>query len=85
MWESLAPVILTDFEHAKSEISRIIQHYDSGRKHSSLHYLIPVNYYGGDPDVILAIREAKVEKERTLGRERNMKERKGDETAGTVS
>jgi putative transposase len=57
MRESLAPVILTDYEHAKSEISRIIQHYNNERKHSSLQYLTPVQYYRGDPDVLLAIRE----------------------------
>ena len=85
MRESLVPIILTDYEQAKSEISGIIDHYNSRRRHSSLHYLTPVQYYRGDPDLLLAIREAKVEKAKLLRKERNMRERKGGETAGTVS
>lgn len=85
MRESLVPVILTDYEQAKSEISRIIQHYNNERRHSSLQYLTPIQYYRGDPDILLAVREAKMEKARILRREANMKERKGGETAGTVS
>ena len=84
MRESLVPVILTDYEQARSEISRIINHYNSERRHSSLNYLTPIQYYRGDPDLLLAIREAKIEKARILRRERNMKSRKGGVTAGTV-
>ncbi len=85
MRESLVPVILTDYEQAKSEISRIIQHYNNERRHSSLNYLTPIQYYRGNPEVLLAIREAKIEKARVLRREANMTRRKGGETAGTVS
>ncbi len=84
MRESLVPIILTDYEQAKSEISRIIQHYNNERRHSSLQYLTPKQYYRGEPDVLLAVREAKIEKARILRRVANMKERKGGETAGTV-
>ena len=66
MRESLVPVILTDYEQARSEISRIINHYNSERRHSSLNYLTPIQYYRGDPDLLLAIREAKIEKARIL-------------------
>ena len=41
MRESLAPVILTYYEQAKSEISRIIEYYNNNRGHSSLNYLTP--------------------------------------------
>ena len=83
--EALVPVILIDYEHAKSEVARIIEHYNNHRKHSSLHYLTPIQYYREDPDLLLAIREAKVEKAKLLGRERNLERRKGGEMAGTVS
>ena len=82
--ESLAPVILTDYEQAKSELSRIVDYYNNRRRHSSLHYLTPAQYYGGDPDVLLAVREAKIEKAKQLRKERNMEIRKGGELAGTI-
>lgn len=71
MRESLAPVILMDYEQEKSEITRIVYHYNNNSRHSSLQYLTPVQYYTGNPDVLLAIREAKTGKARILRRERD--------------
>ena len=85
MRESLAPVILTGDEQARSEISRIIEYYNNNRRHSSLNYLTPIQYYRGNPGELLSIRESKIEKARILRRERNMKERKGGEMAGAGS
>ena len=85
MRESLATVILTDYEQARTEISRIIEHYNNKRRHSSLNYLTPVQYYRGEPDILLAVREAKIEKARILRKRRNMEKRNGGEMAGTVS
>ena len=85
MRESLATVILTDYEQAKQEISKIIDYYSNKRRHSSLNYLTPVQYYRGEPDILLAVREAKIEKARILRKERNMEMKKGGVTAGTVS
>jgi transposase InsO family protein len=85
MRESLAPVILTDYEQARHEISKIVDNYNNKRRHSSLNYLTPIQYYRGNPEELLRIRESKIEKARILRRERNMTERKGGETAGTVS
>ena len=85
MRESLVPVILTDYEQAKHELFKIVEYYNNRRRHSSLNYLTPKQYYRGDPEVLLAVREAKIEKARILRRERNMKLRKGGEAAGTVS
>ncbi len=45
MRESLAPVILTDYEQARHEISRIVDNYNNKRRHSSLNYLTPIQYY----------------------------------------
>ena len=84
MRESLVPIILTDYEQAKQETSKIIDYYNK-RRHSSLNYLTPVQYYRGEPDILLAVREAKVEKARILGKERNVEMKKGGVTAGIVS
>ena len=84
MREELVPAILMDYEQARSEISRIVYHYNNERRHSSLQYLTPVQYYRGNPEEILRIREPKIERARILRRERNMKFRRGGETAGTV-
>ena len=80
--EALVPIILVDYEQAKSEISRIIDHYNNRRRHSSLHYLMPIQYYRGEPDVLLAVRETKIDMARLLRKERNMTKRKGGEMAG---
>ena len=78
--ESLVPVILTDYEQARSEIYKIIQYYNNNRRHSSLNYLTPIQYYMGNHEEILRIKGSKIERARILRRERNMKERKGGET-----
>jgi transposase InsO family protein len=83
--ESMLPLVLTDYEQAKSEIFRIIEQYNNERRHSSLNYLTPKQYYRGNPVEILGIRESKMERARVLRRETNMKERNGGEMAGTVS
>jgi len=83
--ESMLPLVLTDYEQAKSEIFRIIEQYNNKRKHSSLNFLTPRQYYRGNPAEILGIRESKMERGRVLRREKNMKERNGGEMAGTVS
>ena len=85
MRESLVPVILTDYEQAKSELSTIIDHYNNKRRHSSLNYLTPIQYYRGKPDELLKIRESKIEKAKILRKEMNMKDRKGGERSGTHS
>ena len=38
---------------------------------------MPMQYYRGNPEALLMIRQSKIEKARILRRERNMKERKG--------
>ena len=85
VWESPVPVILTGYDHAKSEIAKVIDYYNNKRRHSSLHYLTSIYYYRGDPDLLLAIRESKIEKARTLRKEENMRERKGGAMAGSIS
>ena len=84
MREALVPVILTDYEQAKSEIYRIIDHYNNKRRHSSLNYLMPIQYYRGEPEILLAVREAKIENAKILRKERNIEKRKGGVMAGSL-
>ena len=60
MREELAPLIITDYQNARSETSRIVHWYNNERMHSSLNYLTPRDYYRGDPDELLRIREEKI-------------------------
>jgi transposase InsO family protein len=85
MQEFLVPVLLPDYEQTRREIYKIVEYDNNNRRHSSLNYLTPIQYYRGNPEELLRIRESKIEKARILRRERNMKERKGGETAGTGS
>ena len=85
MMGALVPVILRDYEQAKSEIAKIIDYYNNRRKHSSLNYLTPVQYYSGNTEELLRIRESKIEEAKILRKERNMKKRKGGEIAETFS
>ena len=78
-------MILTDYERARHEISKIVEPYNNNRRHSSLNYLTTIQYYRENPEKIFRIRESKIKKVRILSMEKNMKERKGGETAGTVS
>jgi hypothetical protein len=71
--------------HHRHELFKIVEYYNNRRRHSSLNYLTPTQYYMGNSEEILRIRESKIERARILGRERNMKERQGGETAGTIS
>ena len=82
--EALVPIILVDYEQAKSGISRIIENYNNHRRHSSLQYLMPVQYYRGEPEILLAVREAKMEKAKSIRREENMKNRKGGVATGNL-
>ena len=59
MREELSPLIMKDYYNAESEISRIIRWYNNERMHSSLNYLTPRDYYRGNPDELLRIREEK--------------------------
>ena len=73
MRESLAPVILTNYDQARHEIPKIIEYYNNNRRHSSLNYLTPVQYYRGNPEELLRRRESKIKRARILKREREVK------------
>ena len=77
--------MIENYREAERQIARIVHWYNNERLHSSLKYLTPRQYSRGNPDDLLKIREAKMEKARILRKERNMRERKGCETARVVS
>jgi hypothetical protein len=52
--------------------------------HSSLNYLTPRDYYRGNPDELLRIREEKIRMGRISRKEKNMKARKGGVMAGAT-
>ena len=83
--EEFSPLVIENYREAERQIARIVYWYNNERLHSSLKYLTPRQYYRGNPDDLLRIREAKLQKARILRKERNMRERKGGETAGVVS
>ncbi len=78
MREELSPLIITDYQNAQSEISRIIRWYNNERMHSSLNYLTPRDYYRGNPDELLRIREEKIRMGRISRKEKNMIGRGGE-------
>ena len=84
MREELSPLIITDYQNAQSEISRIIRWYNNERMHSSLNYLTPRDYYRGNPDELLRIREEKIRMGRISRKEKNMNKRKGGVMAGAT-
>ncbi len=51
---------------------------------SSLNYLTPGDYYRGDPDKLLRIREEKIRMGRISRKETNMRDRKGGVMAGAT-
>ena len=67
-----------DFDDAVREISKVVKWYNFERRHSSLQYLTPSQYYRGNPVELLNIRKAKLERARQLRKEKNMIERGGE-------
>ena len=83
--EDLESSIVSGFTDAGESINRIIHWYNNERRHSSLNYLVPAEYYRGDPDVKIAVREAKMEMAKLIRRENNIEKRKGGVATGIVS
>ena len=77
--------MITDYQKAVESIDYTINWYNNTRRHSSLNYLPPKKYYRGEPDVLLAVRESKLEIAKGIRRENNMKNKKRGEVTGIVS
>jgi len=59
--EGLAEEDLQDLYQARELLAAWVRHYNEERLHSALHYLCPVDYYRGNPDVLLEERRRKLE------------------------
>ena len=67
--------VVMNYQDACSTIAGIMDFYNNERRHSSLKYLTPAQYYRGNPDEFLKTREIKIEMARMIRKERNLKEK----------
>ncbi len=77
--------LMLNYQDAVNTIKEIASWYNTKRRHSSLHYLTPKDYYRGDPDNLLRTRQFKIDNARKIRKERNIMKRKGGEVAESTS
>jgi transposase InsO family protein len=70
--EKLSEREAEDFVTTRAAIDRIMDHYNHERLHASLSYLRPVDFYRGNPAVLLAERRRKLEMARALRKQENL-------------
>jgi transposase InsO family protein len=71
--EQLEQIKLADLSEARAVIAEIIDWYNERRRHSSLHFLRPADYYRGQPEALLEARRVKLAQARHARRESNLK------------
>jgi transposase InsO family protein len=59
--EGLSDEQLTHYHHAVDLLAGWVAHYNTVRLHSALDYLRPIDYYRGDPEILLTERQRKLE------------------------
>ena len=64
--------LMLNYQDAVNTINEIVSWYNTKRRHSSLHYLTPRDYYRGDPEDLLRTRQFKIDNARKIRKERNM-------------
>ena len=77
--------VMLNYQDAVNTINEIVSWYNKKRRHSSLHYLTPRDYYRGDPEDLLRTRQFKIDNARKIRKERNIMKRKGGEVAESTS
>ena len=60
-----------DFYQARDLLVQWVKYYDDKRLHSALRYLRPVDYYKGNPEVLIAERKRKLREASARRREVN--------------
>ena len=73
MGDQIDEQALEDCTHAKAAIAAIIDAYNNGRLHSALLFLRPLDYYRGDPELLLAQRRWRLQTARELRKQENIK------------
>ena len=77
--------LMLNYQDAVNTINEIVSWYNTKRRHSSLHYLTPRDYYRGDPEDLLRTRHFMINSARKIRKERNIMKRKGGEVAESTS
>ncbi len=63
--------------HAREVVAEVVRKYNGEHLHAALNYLAPLDYYRGDPDLIIEKRRAAIKTQREHRRQVNMGKRKG--------
>lgn len=70
--EQLFEIELKDLTESREVLDRITTWFNHERRHSSLHFLKPVDYYRGAPEILLEQRRTKLKQARYRRREANL-------------
>lgn len=70
--EALDQMEFNDLAEARQRIAEVVRWYNEERLHSALHFLRPVDYYRGNPQVLLEERRKKLAEARHRRREANL-------------
>ena len=77
--------LMLNYQDAVDTTEEIVSWYNAKRRHSSLHYLTPRDYYRGDPEDLLRTRHFMINSARKIRKERHIMKRKGGEVAESTS
>lgn len=73
--EGIGEEELRDLYQARDIIASWVRHYNEERLHGAINYLRPWDYYYGNPELVLAARQKKLERARIIRKERNLRQR----------
>jgi len=71
--EALDAFDVETYWEARDRIAEIVEWYNHHRLHSGINFLRPIDYYRGDPERLLGIRQRKIEQARHHRKEENLK------------
>jgi transposase InsO family protein len=71
--EALDAFEVETYWEARERIAEIVEWYNQRRLHSGINFLRPIDYYRGDPQRLLRIRQRKIEQARHHRKEENLK------------
>lgn len=71
--EALEEFEVETYWQGNDQITEIVDWYNHQRLHSGINYLRPIDYYRGDPERLLRIRQRKIEQARHRRKEENLK------------